>query len=60
MCKPTVKELSVMIGLGLGTVVALMFTDFGLAGAALAGIFTVLAVVVEGRRSTQGESGAGS
>jgi hypothetical protein len=41
------------ISVGLGTVLALAHTDFGLAGAALVAIFTMLAVVFERGRSAR-------
>lgn len=43
MYKPTIKELAGILLIGVGVALALAFTDFGLSGAALAGIFTMLA-----------------
>lgn len=43
MYKPSAMEIGVISLIGLGTVVALAYTDFGWWGAALVGIFTVLA-----------------
>ena len=60
MYKPTIKDLIAMILVGLGTVLALAFTDFGLSGAALAGIFTMLAVGLEARRSARSCKGSAS
>lgn len=60
MYKPTIKDLMAMILVGLGTAVALAFTDFGLSGAALAGIFTMLTVGLEARHSARGCKGSAS
>ncbi len=54
MYKPTFKELVGILVTGVGTVLALAFTDFGLSGAALAGVFTMLAVLLETRRAARG------
>lgn len=43
MYKPTIKDLAGIILIGVGVVLALAFTDFGLSGAALAGTFTMMA-----------------
>ena len=60
MYKLTIKDLIEMIMVGLGAALAVAFTDFGLSGAAVAGIFTMLAVGLEARRSARACKGSAS